>query len=128
MGLKRNLCQAISEFDMSAGYDAVWRNGGEASSNSALTERVKGVRAHIVRIRVVRAPPFPLSFALHFLLRIFPLERAGEQSFNIFAERTKARARPRGVHSEAQKVSSGFEPTCIEFPISTLLRMDTITL
>ena len=47
---KYNLCQATSEFDMSAGYDAVSR---EASSNSALTrERVKGVRAHIVRIRV----------------------------------------------------------------------------
>ena len=57
---KYNLCQAASEFDMSAGYDAVWRKGGrKASSNSALTERVKGVRAHIVRIRV-RLPQLPL--------------------------------------------------------------------
>ena len=51
----------------------------------------KRVRAHVVRERVplsVGATP-PPSFALHFLLRIFPLAL----SFNIFAERTKARAR-----------------------------------
>ena len=49
---KYNLCLATSEFDMSAGYDAVWRKGGrKASSNTALTE-LKRVRAHIVRIRV----------------------------------------------------------------------------
>ena len=58
---------------MSAGYDAVWR---EASSNSALTDGARA-RASKEFVRTLFGYACAsLSFALHFLLRIFPLERA----------------------------------------------------